>query len=244
MLEDGYLELRWAQGYEAYATRGDMELLQRWLPPPPATVLDVPCGHGRLVERLVAMGYAMAGLDLSPSAVSTTRSRISNALVVRADMARPPLAPDRVDAVICMGNSLLFTEDSETAAFLAGVERVLRPEGVFLLRGGHRDSYVRANPGRREWTEEEGLTAVQDEDFDPIAGIRTITTTHTTSTGATRTRQTKLRLYTVTELTRLLRDAGLEPNAWHSEASQDPVSIDSAAVTIVARPERRRPTPA
>jgi len=47
----------------------DAQVVRRLLPDPPASVLDVPCGDGRLTTRLAAAGYAVTGVDLIASEV-------------------------------------------------------------------------------------------------------------------------------------------------------------------------------
>jgi cyclopropane fatty-acyl-phospholipid synthase-like methyltransferase len=43
----------------------DMQVVRRLLPDPPASVLDVPCGDGRLTARLVEAGYEATGVTWS-----------------------------------------------------------------------------------------------------------------------------------------------------------------------------------
>jgi len=47
------------------------------LPSPPARVLEVGMGTGRLHEALAARGYVMAGMDLAPGMVRRTRERLN-----------------------------------------------------------------------------------------------------------------------------------------------------------------------
>jgi SAM-dependent methyltransferase len=40
-----------------------LDFLATWLPPPPATLLEVGCGAGELADRLAGEGYAVTGVD-------------------------------------------------------------------------------------------------------------------------------------------------------------------------------------
>jgi SAM-dependent methyltransferase len=233
LLDPDSLERRWAAGYEAYATENDMTFLAAVLPPPPARVLDVPCGHGRLTSRLLDQGYEVVAMDLSRSATSTTQERTGRACAARADMARLPVAPGSVDVVLCMGNSLLFADDRDTAAFLSAAALALRDDGRLVLHAGHRDSYVRADPGARVQTDADGMTVHHDESFDPIAGVRRIADRYELG-GRTHTIEHELRLYTMTELGHLLGAAGLRPVAWHGDAVGVAPTIGSPSVLVVA----------
>lgn len=233
-IDAAVLESRWARAYDAYATSRDVELLGAVLPPPPVAVLDIPCGHGRLVAWLVDAGYQVTGLDIAESSTTATRARVSSADVIRGDMAALPLGPRSFDVAICMGNSLIFTDDATTATFFESVARSLRPAGLFILQTGHRDSLVRAERGPRSDTSADGWTTEYAESFDPVTGVREITRTHTAPDGATASETTRLRVYTITELTTLLRTAGFTPERWLEGPSLIPPTIDSPGVTMVS----------
>ena len=55
------LAARFWRAAAAAMAEDDMQVVRRLLPDPPASVLDVPCGDGRLTTRLVAAGYAGDG---------------------------------------------------------------------------------------------------------------------------------------------------------------------------------------
>lgn len=51
----------------------------RWLPPPPARVLDVGCGDGRSTRRFAAEGYEVLGLDpAAPDEPGFRRGRLED----------------------------------------------------------------------------------------------------------------------------------------------------------------------
>lgn len=52
-----------------------LELLERWLPPAPARVLDIGGGPGRYVAWLAERGYTVQLLDPVPKHVRQARSR-------------------------------------------------------------------------------------------------------------------------------------------------------------------------
>ncbi len=88
---DGMLEER---------SDADVELIMRLLEPPAGTeLLDVPCGHGRIANRLAARGLRMTGLDLTPGFLELARERAAAAGVeveyvegdMRAAAVRGPL---------------------------------------------------------------------------------------------------------------------------------------------------------
>lgn len=59
--------------------------LARFLPPPPARVLDIGCGRGQLLAALVRAGYAAEGVELN--AVLAAEARRSGARVHEEDAA-------------------------------------------------------------------------------------------------------------------------------------------------------------
>ena len=77
----------------------------RWLRlcPPESTVLDVPCGTGRFNQLLAALGHRVIRADLSLQMVAHARQLGPNTNEIGSvcfDLARPPLRPRSVDAVL------------------------------------------------------------------------------------------------------------------------------------------------
>ena len=103
-------------------------------------VLDVGCGYGRVTVPLARAGFAVHGLDLSPSMIEAARTAAdAEGLVVGltiASMTTLPFAADSFDALICLWsafNELL--EEAEQIRTIAEVWLVLDLGGFSLIEG-------------------------------------------------------------------------------------------------------------
>lgn len=70
--------------------------------------------------------------------------------------------------------------------------------------------------------------------FDPITGTNEVTHRWRDPTGERRQRQHRIRIYTATELDRMLRSVGFTPVAWHDGFSLQPFTITSSRMLVVA----------
>lgn len=107
---------------------------------PGQRVLDLGCGDGHLLERMIARGHApgrLAGIDLSAEEVAAARARPALAGVALAEEdARSLSAADGAfDAVL---SHLAFMLMSDLERVAAEIARVLTPGGLFatVVGGG------------------------------------------------------------------------------------------------------------
>ncbi len=126
------------------ADRGQLELartqeiISRYLPPPPATILDVGGGAGIYALWLAKQGYTVHLVDIMPL-------HIEQALQASAHQADFPLASAQVGqaqqleftdasaaAVLLLGPLYHLTERSERIQALQEAYRVLKPSGVLF----------------------------------------------------------------------------------------------------------------
>jgi SAM-dependent methyltransferase len=103
----------------------------------PSRLLDVPSGRGRLAQRLAARGHEVVAVDFAVAAIEPLTARAIPRLNARLGDMRD-LAPvfadgERFDGAWCMGNSFGYLDGPATDAFLAGVARVVRPGGRFVV---------------------------------------------------------------------------------------------------------------
>ncbi len=117
------------------------ELLQRYLPTPPAIVLDVGGGAGIYSFWLASLGYAVHLVDAMPlhiaQATQTASQPESPALASLAvgDARRLDFADGSADAVLLMGPLYHLTERADRLLALQEAYRTLRPGGVVCAVG-------------------------------------------------------------------------------------------------------------
>lgn len=137
------------------------ELLGRFLPPPPAKILDIGGGTGVYASWLAALGYSVHLLDIVPAHVQEAGRAGTSPAVVGDGRALP--APDgSYDVALLLGPlyHLLEAEDRQMA--LAEARRVVRQAGLvvtaFISRGAVAlDGYVKG------WIDKPGVIhAVRD----------------------------------------------------------------------------------
>jgi len=126
-------------------------------------VVDVGCGSGVFARRLLAAGYDVLGLDLSPAMVRLARKNAPRARFVVGSFADAPLPP--CDAVVAMGEVLGYLLDARAGRGLGAFFRrafvALRPGGLLLA-----DFLTPLPEHPRAWTRH-----VSGEGWDVVATI-------------------------------------------------------------------------
>jgi SAM-dependent methyltransferase len=144
---------------------------------PGTRVLDAPCGHGRIANRLSAAGMDVVGVDISSDFLLAARedaaSRGAGARYQRGDLRALPVGGP-FDAVVCWFNSFGYFDDEGNRAVLSEFHRVLRPQGRLLIDTLHHDGVVRhftAAPDATVTSARDGEDLMVDAaTFDPVLG--------------------------------------------------------------------------
>lgn len=108
----------------------------RFLPPPPASILEIGFGQGATLRTLAERGYQdLHGWDISRDCVERARQAQIPAQVELVDGidALGAGAPARYDVILAK-DLLEHLPRERLVEFLRGVHRALRPGGVFLAR--------------------------------------------------------------------------------------------------------------
>jgi SAM-dependent methyltransferase len=118
-------------------TRQEADFIQESVGvPPPAQLLDVPCGGGRHSHTLAGRGYNLTAVDISSEFLDAARSAPAGPPGTIAwehrEMRDLPW-PEAFDGAYCFGNSFGYLDDQGNAAFLNAVARALKPGARFVL---------------------------------------------------------------------------------------------------------------
>lgn len=126
----------WRQAISPGQTAREAEFLAAQLQLQPGmTVLDVPCGNGRLSIELAQRGARMTGFDISAGFLEEARGRDPGSEWVQGDMRHLPWA-SRFDAAYCWGNSFGYFDHANCCRFLEALAKALQPGARFILESG------------------------------------------------------------------------------------------------------------
>jgi SAM-dependent methyltransferase len=125
-------ESRLSEGMAEIELVRTQEILRRWLPSPPARVLDAGGATGVHAEWLLAEGYAVHLLDITPRHVNQARASLGDwGLTAQvADARSLPLHSDSFDAVLLLGPLYHLQERADRVRVLIEARRVVRPDGL------------------------------------------------------------------------------------------------------------------
>jgi ubiquinone/menaquinone biosynthesis C-methylase UbiE len=140
----GYENHRLNTGCGRLERERTQELLLRFLPPAPASVLDVGGGPGGYACWLAAQGYSVHLIDIVPLHVqmaleASQRQRHAPLVGVNVGDARSlPWGGDTADAVLLFGPLYHLTTLADRITALREAYRVLKPGGILLAVGVSR----------------------------------------------------------------------------------------------------------
>jgi ubiquinone/menaquinone biosynthesis C-methylase UbiE len=177
---------------------------------PPAEILDAPGGFGRHSIPLAHAGFRVTSVDRSAVQQEEGRRRAgetSGLGWVQADFRELPFENESFDAVLCLFTSIGYRGEEADRQMLGEFLRVLRPGSAVIGELLHRDRLM-AIFLERSWEPLEGEAMLAEERrFDPVAGE--IETDHILIAEGKRHSITfRIRVYTATELVRMLEQVG------------------------------------
>jgi SAM-dependent methyltransferase len=205
---------------------------------PPAEILDVPTGFGRHARPLAKLGFHVTGVDRSGVQLSEAR-RLAGEVEwpkwVEADFRELPFEAESFDAVLCLFTSIGYRgEEGDRQAFNEFL-RVARPGAPLIIEALHRDRLM-AIFQERSWDSlEDDAVLFEERRFDYVAGE--IETDHTLlSVGVRRDVTFHLRIYTATELVKLLGEVGFTETDCFGDFEGGPLSRETRLVVRAKKP--------
>jgi len=174
-------------------------------------VLDVACGYGRHAVGLAQQGFRVTGLDLSLplliKAADHAQKRGLSVNFVHADM-REMTFNNQFDASYCVLSSFGYFDEETNLKVATAICRSLKPGGRFILDIINRD-YIVGDLPSRVWWEGDGCVILEEVDFNYHTSRVLIRRSVVFGSGRQSEQQISLRAYSLHEVGRLLRQAGL-----------------------------------
>lgn len=235
---DDYLHFTGAYLSDDRSDDDTAAVLQLLAPGPGARILDAPCGHGRIANRLAAHGMEVWGVDRTAPFLTRGRhesaGRPRPAHFAQGDLRQLPLSGP-FDAVVCWFTSFGYFDDDDNRQVLREFRRVLRPGGTLLVETLHHDGVVRHFTAAPDATVSEsgGDLQVDVHRFDPGTG-RIETDRTTVRDGRVRRSHHFVRLPTVPEWRVWLDGAGFAASEV-CEPDGTPLTLDSWRMAVTAR---------
>ena len=190
-----------------------------------ARVLDLCCGSGRHLRELHALG------------VDRHLPSLRGLAAACAEMRSLPLRSASFDAVVSFFSSFGYLEsDEEDLLALREIGRVLRPAGALFLDLLNREHALAGFVPSLQRLEDDGTLVVEQRRFDPLSSRLTTSFVMVSPSGErTDSAGHSLRLYTLTELSRLLATAGLRLERTCGGFDGEAYSIESVRMIAIAR---------
>jgi SAM-dependent methyltransferase len=217
-------------------SRQETDLIVRLLGLRPGSrVLDIPCGFGRIANRLAELGCEVTGVDSSAAFLDVARSAGGRVEYHQADM-REYVPEGRYDAVVNWFSSFGYFDDAADRALLATWCRALAPGGKLVLEHQNRQrvlGLILNGGGTSTYVHERGDDLLADRTtFDPLTG-RMHTERISVRGDRVRRYRFSLRTFAFTELREWLLDAGFTGVEGYG-AEGEPLSLGSRRMVVVA----------
>ncbi len=206
---------------------------------PGARVLDLCCGQGRHLLELIRRGYSGVGADLSEYMLSKCREVAEEdgipVELIRCDMREIDFESD-FDLVINMFTAFGYLEsDDEDQKVLGAIGKALKPGGVFFIDMMGRDGLMRRFKPRHWDENSRGDIVVAERKMDMLTGRIDCREVELFADGSRREVNHSIRVYTFTELEKMLNQAGIKVESTWGGFDGSDFTMDSSRMIVVGR---------
>lgn len=226
----------WKRVVPPAVTLTEADFLERALAlPPGASVLDVPCGDGRHSAILAKRGYRITGVDLSDDALEMARAlSAENAEFRKGDMRALTVEPASFNGAFCVGNSFVYLDHREAAAFLASLAKSLRPGARLVLDFGCAAESLLPALQKTRWHRAGDIVMLSSNRY--VAAESRLDIEYTfLQNGRIETRAASSHVFTAAEYRRLLERAGFEAVAMNGGIAGEPFELGSPRLVLTAQ---------
>ena len=173
------------------------------------SVLDIPCGLGRLTMELAEYGCNMTGLDFTEEYLEyfkkSATERSLKITLHQGDMRQPPWK-NEFDAAFCVGGSFGYFNDDENQKFINSVYDTLKPGGRFLLMSHVAESLFPMFE-RKDWRRAGDSIVLDDRSYD-IENNRINSEWTIINGNQTTVQYSSMRIYTYSQMCDMFKEVG------------------------------------
>lgn len=203
-------------------------------------LLDLGCGQGEHAVELSRRGISVVGYDLSVFQLAMAGDRAQEAKqkinFLQGDM-REMAFDSMFDAVLCWDTTFGYFEEDKNLEVARRILTSLKPGGSLLLDLMNRDFAARESPTNL-WFEGDGCVCMDDVDLDWITSRLRVKRSLILDDGRSKELHYSLRLYTLSEIGRLLHDVGFRVAAVSGDVCTPGGFFGPASPRIIIRAER------
>ncbi len=208
---------------------------------PNSSILDLCCGHGRHTIPLAQQGYRMTGLDLSQFFLQRAQADAETKSVkvrwIQSDMRNIPFN-NEFDAIINIFTSFGYLEnEEEDLQVLRQVRQALKPGGLLLLETIYQIRVVRTFSPHGIIRYDDGLIVLEERRLNLPESRNEISITMIYPDGQRKKYRQSIRIYTLTELRRMLKSVGIEVQAYYGDLDGGALTVDSRMVVVGKKTE-------
>lgn len=214
-------------------------ILHRLALPVGSSILDLCCGHGRHAIALAKHGYRVTGQDLSEVFLCRAQTEAETQGVeirwIHSDIRNIPFE-NEFDAVINLFSSFGYLEnEDEDRKVLQQVQRALKPQGLFLLETIQREAFLRYFAPHEISRHPDGLIVLEERSFDLLTSRNNARITMLDADGQRTEYHHSVRIYTLTELARMLAQAGLPVQTYYGGLDGRKLSLTSLRQVVLSQ---------
>ncbi len=204
--------------------------------PPDSSLLDLCCGTGRHALPLAQQGYRVTGLDQNENFLQQAQAEAEAKGIkvrwVQSDMRLIPFE-NEFDAVINIFTSFGYLEDEdEDLRVLQQIQHALKPGGHFLLETIYQPRVMRNYSPHGIIRYNDGLIVLEERHLDLLGSRNEIGITMLFPEGQRAEHRQSIRVYTLTELVRMLAAVGIQMQAYYGDLDGSPLTLDSRLVIV------------
>jgi ubiquinone/menaquinone biosynthesis C-methylase UbiE len=204
-----------------------------------AKILDLGCGHGRHSVELAKRGFKVTGQDLNSYFLKLAEESSKNLKVnvrwIKSDMRKIPFT-NEFNTVLNLFTAFGYLEtDEEDEKVMKQISNALKPRGKFLMDVSNRDRIIR-NYIEKDWTVlPDSTIELTEKKYDPVRGGHEDIRTYLYPDGTKKKFVLWVRMYTITEITAMMKRAGLVFKEAYGDYNFTPYNSRSRRCIILAQ---------